>query len=149
MPTSLPTAVSSDGTATLTTGYYHGIVFNIPGAEVKIDGQWMPFSQANQSLIKAKNPMTLEWRLNGDLLRKLGYEQGDTVIGQILAVDDQWNGLSLAKNFSFTIDNSNAISTLELDTSAKTWYTVDGFRLDTKPTKPGVYILNGQKVIIK
>ena len=145
----MPTAVNTDGTVALTTGYYHGIVFNIPGAEVNIDGQWIAFDNTNKDLILAQNPMTLQWRLNGDLLRKLGYEQGDTVNGQILAVDDQWNGLSLAKDFSFTIDNSNAISTLELDTSAKTWYTVDGFRLDTKPTKPGVYILNGQKVIIK
>lgn len=33
--------------------------------------------------------------------------------------------------------------------STETWYTVDGLRLDAKPTKPGVYVVNGQKVIVK
>ena len=33
--------------------------------------------------------------------------------------------------------------------ASATWYTIDGQRLQTKPTKPGVYIENGQKVTIK
>ncbi len=39
--------------------------------------------------------MNLEWRLNGLLLRKLGFVSGQTIQGQILTVDDQWNGLRL------------------------------------------------------
>ena len=29
------------------------------------------------------------------------------------------------------------------------WYTLDGVRLDSKPTQKGVYINNGKKVAIK
>jgi hypothetical protein len=38
------------------------------------------------------------------------------------------------------------------DTSSKTtdeWYTIDGRKLDVKPTKQGVYIQGGKKVMIK
>jgi hypothetical protein len=30
--------------------------------------------------------------------------------------------------------------------SCETWYTIDGMKLDGKPTKKGVYIMNGKKV---
>ncbi len=33
--------------------------------------------------------------------------------------------------------------------SMDTWYTLNGRKLDKKPTKKGVYILNGRKVVIK
>jgi hypothetical protein len=29
------------------------------------------------------------------------------------------------------------------------WYTLQGRKFTTKPTKPGLYILNGKKVVIK
>ena len=29
------------------------------------------------------------------------------------------------------------------------WYTLDSRKLDGKPTKPGLYIVNGKKVVIK
>ena len=98
MPNSLPAQVSANGTAELNKGYYHGVVFNIPGAEVNINGQWTPFTQDNLSLIRAQNPMTLEWRLNGNLLRKLGYKVGDTVKGAVIVVDDQWHGLNIVND---------------------------------------------------
>ena len=44
--------------------------------------------------------MNLEWRLNGSLLRKLGSKQGDTVKGQLIVVDDEWNGLNITKDVS-------------------------------------------------
>ena len=47
------------------------MVFDIPGAEVRINGQWIAFSDANKSVIRRENPMDLEWRLNGDLCRKM------------------------------------------------------------------------------
>ncbi len=34
-------------------------------------------------------------------------------------------------------------------TSLDAWYTLDGRRLDTKPTAKGVYIRNGRKIVIK
>ena len=62
-----------------------------------IDGEWIPYSKGNEALVKSKNPMDLMWRINGVLLRKYGYLQGQTIQGQILTVDDQWNGLRLEK----------------------------------------------------
>ena len=103
MPTDLPTTVSWSNAVVLNKGYYHGIVFDIPGAEVLIDGQWIAFSDKNASLIKAQNPMNLQWRINGDLLRKLGYKKGDTVTGHMLVVDDQWNGLTITKDISVKV----------------------------------------------
>ena len=153
MPTSLPSSIKLNEIVALVNGYYHGVVFNIPGAEVNNNGEWIAFTQDNESLIKSQNPMTLEWRLNGNLLNKYGYKSGDTLTGTILAVDDQWNGLNLSKEFSISLeagtpDGVNAIS-VTVPNAPAAWYTVDGLRLDAKPTKPGVYVVNGQKVIIR
>ena len=94
--------------------------------------------------------MNLEWRLNGESLNNYNYKPGDTINGQIIAVDDQWNGLNITKDFSFRIDDSSAIDTPTLETSSdNTRYSISGHRLNNKPTKPGIYILNGQKIIIR
>ena len=152
MPTSLPTNLRADETTTLDKGYYHGVVYQIPGAEVNINGQWIPFTDNNKDLILAQNPMTLEWRLNGELLNN--HKPGDIINGQIIVVDDKWNGLNMTKDFSFSIeagtspDGINATNITSPDASAS-WYTVNGQRLNDKPTRPGVYVVDGQKVIIK
>ena len=93
--------------------------------------------------------MNLEWRLNGTVLNSYGYKPGDTINGQIIAVDDEWNGLNIAKDFSVSVEAASGINTATMPCAPAMWYTVDGIRLDTQPTKPGVYIENGQKVIIK
>jgi hypothetical protein len=33
--------------------------------------------------------------------------------------------------------------------AAAGWYTLDGRKLESKPTKKGLYIVNGNKVVIK
>ena len=96
--------VSTNENISLDKGYYHGMVFDIPGAEICINGEWIPYSEENKDIILAQNPMTLEWRLNGNLLRKLGYKQGDTVNGQLIVVDDQWNGLNLNTEVSVLVE---------------------------------------------
>ena len=98
----LPAAISWSETIAL-RGYYLGLVFDIPGAEVNINGEWIRYNAENKDLLLAQNPFTLEWRLNGTLLRKLGYKPGDTVTGRIIAVDDQWNGLNLAKDITIDV----------------------------------------------
>lgn len=87
----------------LTKSWYKGLLFAIPGAEVLVNGEWIPFTNENASRIKAVNPMNLEWRLNGALLRKYGYTSGQSLQGQIITVDDQWNGLRLEVPMSITI----------------------------------------------
>lgn len=104
MPTDLPATISWSKSVALNRGFYHGIIFDIPGAEVSINGQWIRYNAENTDIIKAQNPLTLQWRLNGDLLRKLGYKQGDTVKGQLIVVDDQWNGLNITKDFSVMME---------------------------------------------
>ena len=95
MTVTIPSAIGLDETIDLTKEWYKGLIFDIPGAEVKIDGQWIAYDAKNKDIILAQNPMDLEWRLNGTLLRKYGYTPGQTLQGQILTVDDQWNGLRL------------------------------------------------------
>jgi hypothetical protein len=91
MPTNLPTSIKTDENITLEKGFYHGVIYQIPGAEVNINGQRIPFTDENKDLILTQNPMTLEWILNGKLLNNYGLKNGDTINGQIIVVDDQWN----------------------------------------------------------
>ena len=103
MAVDLPSAIGPDETIDLTKGWYKGLIFSIPGGEVKIGGEWIAYDAKNKDLILSQNPMDLEWRLNGGLLRKYGYTPGQTLQGQIITVDDQWNGLRLEKEFSIQV----------------------------------------------
>ena len=64
-------------------------------------------------------------------------------------VDDKWNGLNITKDFSVNVESSSDINTVTIPYATDSWFTIDGILLDTKPTIPGVYIVNGQKVTIK
>lgn len=103
MPADLPAKIKNGETVALNKGYYKGVAFSIPGAEVNIDDEWMPFTKDNESLIKAHNPFALEWRINSSLLSKMGYKSGNTVKGSILVIDDQWNGLNIASDIAIQI----------------------------------------------
>ena len=149
MPTSLPTKFSTNETTPLEKGYYHGVVYQIPGAEVNFNGQWIPFTDDNKELIFSQNPMNLEWRLNGETLSNYNYKPGDTINGLIIAVGDKWNGLNITKDFSVNIVDASGIHTVTMPYTFDAWYTLDGIHLNAKPTKPGVYIENGQKVIVR
>lgn len=94
-PQNLPESIATGETLDLEKGYYKGVIFSIPGAEVKINGQWVAFDAKNKDTILSKNPMNLEWRLDGERLQKYGYTSGQTIEGQIITVDDKWGGLRL------------------------------------------------------
>ena len=94
-PQNLPSLISTRETLPLDKGYYKGVLFSIPGAEVKVNGEWIAFDSKNKEVILSQNPMNLEWRLNGNLIKKYGYAPGQTVEGQIITVDDKWGGLRL------------------------------------------------------
>ena len=104
MPTELPSELNINETKELSKGSYKGVVFNIPGAEVLIDGEWIACTQQNAEKIKAQNPFNLEWRINGDLCKQLGYEN-KTVEGTIILVDDQYNGLNITVPISIAVKN--------------------------------------------
>jgi len=69
------------------------------------------------------------------------------------------DGTALARLTTFNIDFGDGETTtgiisiengqLTIDNSAGGWYSLDGRRLDSKPTKKGVYINNGKKTVIK
>jgi hypothetical protein len=103
MTADIPSGISLEETVSLNIEWYKGLIFAIPGAEVLVNGEWIPFTAENYSRIKSSNPMDLEWRLNGALLRKYGYTPGQTLQGQIITVDDQWNGLRLEKDFTIQV----------------------------------------------
>lgn len=148
MPTALPASINTNETITLEKGYYHGVIYQIPGAEVNINGQWMAFTDEHKDLILAQNPMTLTWRLNGDLLRKLGYKLGDTVNGKVIAVDDRWNGLNLTQDMSISVSNANGIKASHVKASSNTkLFNLNGQRVG-KGYK-GIVISNGRKTIAK
>lgn len=150
----MPTEIASGQISTLKKGWYKGVVFLFPGIEVLVEGEWIPFDNDNfQSTIKNSNPFHLEFRMNGDLLVQQGFKAGDVITGTIQAVDDQWWGLKdISKPFTLTLtDNPDSIGTLAAgnQSTKSSWYTISGQKLSKRPTKPGIYIHNGKKVVIQ
>jgi hypothetical protein len=45
--------------------------------------------------------------------------------------------------------NTTEIGTISLDDEAGEWYSLDGRKLSGKPTKKGLYINGGKKIVIK
>jgi hypothetical protein len=57
------------------------------------------------------------------------------------------NTSSYAVNFNDGTDGiTNVLNTV---TNGETWFTIDGRQLSGKPAQKGVYVTNGQKVVIK
>jgi hypothetical protein len=102
MPNNLPSSIQISKNVSLNKWYYKWIIFDIPWAEVKINWQWIAYNDANKSQIKSQNPMNLEWRINGDLCKKLWYKW-KSINWKIIVVDDKWNGLNIDKKFSVNI----------------------------------------------
>ena len=64
------------------------------------------------------------------------------------------NGQALARSLTMVFDEATGIESLTPDAAPKAqaaqhWFTLDGRRLQAKPTAPGIYINNGKKVVIK
>ena len=61
-----------------------------------------------------------------------------------------------ARSLTMVFDEASGIESAEADSSLFTrhsslssWFTLDGRRLQGKPTAPGIYVNNGKKVVIK
>jgi len=50
---------------------------------------------------------------------------------------------------NFGDDDATGILTTNSTNSDNEWYSLDGRKLDGKPTQRGIYINNGNKVVIK
>lgn len=53
------------------------------------------------------------------------------------------------KNFAGSDTGLNGVTTDQPDAGQQTWYTLDGRRVDGKPTAQGIFISNHQKILIK
>ena len=69
---------------------------------------------------------------------------GDIIASTNDVLNFQKNGIS------GTPELPTAISFVQREIlSQNGWYTLQGFKLDKRPTQRGVYIMNGKKIIIK
>ena len=60
------------------------------------------------------------------------------------------NGEILAQiSGDFTIDELTGIEDIATSTVDNVWYNMSGMKFNGKPSAPGIYILNGKKVIVK
>ena len=64
------------------------------------------------------------------------------------------SGSQSARSLTMVFDEASGIESLTPDAAPKPqaaehWFTLDGRRLQAKPTAPGIYINNGRKVVIK
>ena len=64
------------------------------------------------------------------------------------------SGSQSARSLTMVFDEASGIESLTPDAAPKAqaadhWFTLDGRRLQAKPTAPGIYINNGRKVVIK
>ena len=59
------------------------------------------------------------------------------------------NGYELANTYkSFTVTKATGIDTITTDTTDDTWYTLDGKKLNAKPTSKGIYVHRGKKIVM-
>ena len=64
------------------------------------------------------------------------------------------NSQDAARSLTMVFDEATGIESLTPDAAPKAqaadhWFTLDGRRLQAKPTAPGIYVNNGRKVVIK
>ena len=97
MPNNLPWDINPWEIKPLNKWYYKWLIYNWPWVEVKIDWQWIASNEANESLIKSQNPMTLEWRHN-EILRRKQWHWWENININIIPVDDKRNGLNMQFN---------------------------------------------------
>ena len=149
----IPTSIAPWQIVPISKWWYQLYIFQCPGVEINIDGEWIPFSDQYTDLIKTKNPAHLERRINGDLLLQMWYKPWDIIQWTVQAVDDTWWWLKgIEKPFTINMtDGAASIHTPTTDNTSSTlwWYSISGQKLSKRPTKPGVYIHDGKKVVIK
>ena len=78
-------------------------------------------------------------------------QPGDYLFDSFLAemVNDELLSSCCSNDYRFTIDDPNGINEVNSERGAGAWYTLDGRPFEGKPTKKGLYIVNGRKVVGK
>ena len=86
-----------------------------------------------------ENPYTIE-----------GLESGTDYDFQVQAIGEAGDVSKWSETLTFTTAGTNAIVEVASETATdNVWYNINGARLNGKPTQKGIYILNGNKVIVK
>ena len=86
---------------------------------------------------------------------RLGYAKTDRTLGAFRAyfeVPATASVRSFVLNFGDDAETTTGIITITNftnDSNSGAWYMLDGRRLSGKPTKNGLYIVNGRKVVVK
>ena len=125
-----PTPVVSSDSKVTFVGQYSPFAIdetNINSVIMLSSGNRLGYSNATRTL----RPFRAHFEVPGD-----GSEPGARNF--VLDFGDETTGV-------VSIDHSP----LTIDHSADAWYSLDGRKLDNVPTKKGVYIVNGRKVVIK
>ena len=92
--------------------------------------------------IGGKKPATVTFAIerDGDIVA-IGSEQLTFRANDIVGTPDE--------PFAIHFADATGISSMEGDFEEGQWYTTNGVKLAKKPTRPGVYIYNNSKVVIK
>ena len=117
--------------------------------KVKFVGQYSPFSitedNINEILYLGSN-------------NKIGYSQNLRMLMSFRAhfwVQPKQGGTANARVINIFFDDEMGITTgiengeLKIENYQDGWFSIDGRKLNRKPTKKGVYIVNGKRVVIQ
>ena len=74
--------------------------------------------------------------------------QGGSINAFVLNFDDETTGIVSIENSRFFDERSGKAERI-IENGADAWYTLDGRKLNGKPSAKGIYINNGLKVVIK
>ena len=98
------------------------------------------FIEEDKSILFLGEKNTLYWPLSGASLGacRAYFKLNDVDAGDILKT-----------RMNFEEETTGILSTTNYTNKADAWYTVNGVKLDKEPTKKGMYIHNGIKVVIK
>ena len=99
-------------------------------------------SIVNYLSIGGKKPATVTFAIerDGDIVA-IGSEQLTFRANDIVGTPDE--------PFAIHFADATGISSMDGDFEEGQWYTTNGVKLAKKPTRPGVYIYNNSKVVIK
>ena len=139
---------------------FTGIVFKVPAGKgrIKVDAE----TTGNMLLkVKIGSNEPVEMELNGKLKVTFPYNVSKTTYVYIYAgTTNEAKGLGTTNDaedaalkiygIEFIRDETTAIGASLNDNGKMTndsWYTIDGVKLNGEPTKKGIYIRNGNKVV--
>ena len=105
---------------------------------------WQEYTEENQSILLLGTKNTLYWPKPDP--------NSNPSIGACRAYFELSDGQQ-ARQFVLNFDSGETTAVFDLNNNEQiinnNWYTLDGRKLDSKPTQKGVYINSGRKVVVK